>query len=306
MAKALPGGYRVGEKVFLTGASKTFPSGDKLVHGGQGEVVGPATHEDYKDKRVCVLFPGNKGSVACLLTTVSRDAPPPLPGGYRVGKKVFYTGASQTISNGNKVVHGGQGEVTGPTDGALKGKCVAVLFPGNKDSVGCLLTELSRVAPPVLGSTSNQDEVAVVGERSFAQRDAECRKRAIDLDTETPRKRGRAATGAMEERIIGARSVCTAAVDARVRELTQPAFEQWMADQIDDAELDRRKAEARAKATAEHAPLTELESASSGYMEAVSARTKAEAAEDAAEAKLEAVLRALERGQPGSSGVKAE
>ena len=54
------------------------------------------------------------------------------------------------------------------------------------------------------------------------------------------------------------------------------------------------------------APLTELESASSGYMEAVLARTKAEAAEDAAEAKLEAVLRALERGQPGSSGVKAE
>merc|ERR1740136_347124 len=188
-----------------------------------------------------------------------------------------------------------------------------VLFPGNKDSVGCLLTELSRVAPPVLGSTSDQDEVAVVGERSFAQRDAECRKRAIDLDTETPRKRGRAAAGAMEERIIGARSVCTATVDARVRELTQPAFEQWMADQIDAAELDRRKAEARAKATAEHAPLTELESASSGYMEAVSARTKAEvalanteAAEDAAEAKLEAVLRALERGQPGSSGVKAE
>ena len=166
--------------------------------------------------------------------------------------------------------------------------------------------QLSRVAPPVLGSTSDQDEVAVVGERSFAQRDAECRKRAIDLDTETPRKRGRAATGAMEERIIGARSVCTAAVDARVRELTQPAIEQWMADQIDSAELDRRKAEARAKATAEHAPLTELESASSGYMEAVSARTKAEAAEDAAEAKLEAVLRALERGQPGSSGVKAE
>ena len=165
----------------------------------------------------------------------------------------------------------------------------------------------------MLGGTSDQDEVAVVGERTFAQRDAECRKRAIDLDTETPRKRGRAATGAMEERIIGARSVCTAAVDARVRELTQPAFEQWMADQIDEATLKQRKAEARAKATAEHAPLTELESASSGYMEAVSARTKAEAAlanteaaEDAAEAKLEAVLRTLERGQPGSSGVKAE
>ena len=54
--------------------------------------------------------------------------------------------------------------------------------------------------------------------------------------------------------------------------------------------------------------MTELDRASAGYMEAVSARTKAEAAlstseaaEDAAEAKLEAVLHALEQGQPGAS-----
>ena len=173
---------------------------------------------------------------------------------------------------------------------------------------------MSRNAPPALPSTAgDQDEVAVVGERTFAQRDAECRKRAIDLDTETPRKRGRAAAGGMEERVVGARSVCTAAIDTRVRELAQPAFDEYMADRIDAVELDRRKAEAREKATAEHAPLTELERASAEYTQAVSARTKAEAAlstseaaEDAAEAKLEAVLRGLERGQPGSSGVKAE
>ena len=173
---------------------------------------------------------------------------------------------------------------------------------------------MSRNAPPALRSTAaDQDEVAVVGERTFAQRDAESRKRAIDLETETPRKRGRAAAGALEERVVGARSVCTAAVDKRVRELVQPALDEYVADQIDAAELDRRKAAAREKATAEHAPLTELERASAEYMEAVSARTKAEAAlstseaaEDAAEAKLEAVLRGLERGQPGSSGVKAE
>ena len=107
--------------------------------------------------------------------------------------------------------------------------------------------------------------------------------------------------------------VCTAAVDKRARELALSAFDEYMAGRIDAAEFDRRKAEARAKATAEHAPLTQLERASAEYMEAVSARTKAEAAlstseaaEDAAEAKLEAVLRGLERGQPGSSGVKAE
>ena len=43
---------------------------------------------------------------------MSRDAPPPLPGGYTVGEKVFYTDSSDTFDDGNKVVHGQQGEVT--------------------------------------------------------------------------------------------------------------------------------------------------------------------------------------------------
>ena len=175
-------------------------------------------------------------------------------------------------------------------------------------------TQVSRAAPPAPpGAAADQEEVAVVGERTFAQRDAECRKRAIDLEAETPRKRGRGASGALEERVVSARSVCTAAVDKRVRELAQPALDEYMADRIDAAGLDRRKAAAREKATAEHAQLTELEHASAEYTEAVSARTKAEAAlatseaaEDAAEAKLQAVLRGLERSQPGPSGVKAE
>ena len=167
--------------------------------------------------------------------------------------------------------------------------------------------------PPPPSAAADQEEVAVVGERTFAQRDAECRKRAIDLEAETPRKRGRGASAALEERVVSARSVCTAAIDKRVRELTQSAFEQYVSDQIDEATLKQRKAEARQKATAEHAPLTELERASAEYTEAVSARIKAEAAfatseaaEDAAEANLEAVLRGLERSQPGPSGVKAE
>ena len=169
--------------------------------------------------------------------------------------------------------------------------------------------QVSRDAPLALpGASVDQEEVAVVGERTFAQRDAECRKRAIDLEAETPRKRGRGASAALEERVVSARSVCTAAVDKRVRELAQPALDEYMADQIDEATLKQRKAEAREKATAEHAPLTELERASAEYTEAVSARTKAEAAlatseaaEDAAEARLEAVMLGLEGGH-----VKAE
>ena len=68
----LPGGYKVGEKVFYTGASQTFPSGNKLVLGQQGEVVGPATLETHKGKGVAVLFPGNNTHVNCYLTTVRR------------------------------------------------------------------------------------------------------------------------------------------------------------------------------------------------------------------------------------------
>ena len=68
----LPGGYKVGEKVFFTGSSQTFPNGDKVVHGQQGEVVGPATLETHKGKGVCLRFPVNKFDVDCYLTQVRR------------------------------------------------------------------------------------------------------------------------------------------------------------------------------------------------------------------------------------------
>ena len=77
---------------------------------------------------------------------MSRDAPPPLPGGYKVGEKVFYTGRSETLPSGDKVVHGQQGEVMGPaTSVALKGKGVCVLFPGNMGNVDCYLTQVRRL-----------------------------------------------------------------------------------------------------------------------------------------------------------------
>ena len=69
----------------------------------------------------------------------------PLPGGYTVGEKVFFTGTSQTVSTGGKLVHGQQGEVTGPaTSETHKSKGVRVLFPGNKQCILCFLTEVRR------------------------------------------------------------------------------------------------------------------------------------------------------------------
>ena len=74
------------------------------------------------------------------------DPPPALPGGYTVGEKVFYTGANQTLDESNKVVHGQQGEVTGPaTAESHKGKGVNVLFPGNKINVSLRLTTVRRL-----------------------------------------------------------------------------------------------------------------------------------------------------------------
>ena len=84
---------------------------------------------------------------------MSRDAPPPLPGGYKVGEKVFYGGESHTFENGGKLVHGQQGEVMGPATGkSTKGKCLEVLFPGNKNSITCVLTEV-RLLPAASAAT---------------------------------------------------------------------------------------------------------------------------------------------------------
>ena len=77
---------------------------------------------------------------------VSREPPPPLPGGYVLGEQVYYTGASATFEDhGDRVEHGKQGEVVGPatSEGGPEGKFdVALLFPGNKLAFGCYLIEV--------------------------------------------------------------------------------------------------------------------------------------------------------------------
>ena len=77
----LSGGYEVRDEVYYQGASKTLDNGphaghDKLVHGQRGEVTGPQKPDSDGDERISVLFPGNKGSIPCLLTEVR---PPTQP-----------------------------------------------------------------------------------------------------------------------------------------------------------------------------------------------------------------------------------
>ena len=76
---------------------------------------------------------------------VSRESPPPLPGGYVLGEQVYFTGSSKSFKDGNRLEHGKQGEVVGPaTSETLKGKGVAVLFPGIKGAVDCFLSCVRR------------------------------------------------------------------------------------------------------------------------------------------------------------------
>ena len=101
---------------------------------------------------------------------------------------------------------------------------------------------------------------------------------SIDADlTDAPRSpRGRGtdmrAAEYMKERVIKGRIVAQAVVDQRAAAIAQPDFDQYMADQIDEATLKQRKEQARATALKECALLTGLESSFAAFAEAVKAR----------------------------------
>ena len=160
-------------------------------------------------------------------------------------------------------------------------------------------------------AASAEEEVSIVSESTPQQRNAEGRKRAIDLNLlDSLSKRPKTASAELQTRVATARSVCSAAVDQRVETLIQPAFKDYVAGKIDAATLDRRKDAARKTAEAEHAPLSALDAAFGKYTAAVAARVAAEegvdravAAEDAAEAAVQEAVRALLPAEAGPSGV---
>ena len=120
VARPLPGGYRVGEKVFFTGPSETFPSGNKLVQGQQGEVMGPAALVNVKGNGVSVLFPGNKGNIKCYLNQARRlrDASQPTP-------RLRPTHATQPVAPARRGLRAGRfGDRTLPTYSLTAGGCV--------------------------------------------------------------------------------------------------------------------------------------------------------------------------------------
>ena len=141
----LPGGYASGRSSPMPTSRKFID--DKLAYGQAGEVTEPATLK-ATPARGGRDVPGKQKLLDCHLNGLSRAAPPPLPGGYVVGEKVFFAGVNKTLPNGDKVTHGQAGEVFGPA--ATTGTHVAVDFPGSKNCVDCALASLSRAAPPPL------------------------------------------------------------------------------------------------------------------------------------------------------------
>lgn len=153
----------------------------------------------------------------------------------------------------------------------------------------------------VTAAGADTSNCIITGERTVEQRNAEGRKRAIDLDGPETRKLARSC---LETRVAEARSLRTAAVDAKYKSLLQPAMDAWADDKIDDDELHRRKKEARNSAEQNDSLLNKLNSAYSGFNTAIdttkttlaaarSAEAQAAAAEDAAEAVLEAAILAI-------------
>ena len=78
-----------------------------------------------------------------------------------------------------------------------------------------------------------------------------------------------------------------------MEELIRPAVADYVVDKIDEAELGRRKAAARAKAESEHAPLSKLDAAFSAYTAAVPVAARV-AAEDEAEKAIAAATAAVD------------
>ena len=136
--------------VFFTGNCQTFPSGNRLVYGGTGEVVGPATGEEEHGRRRAV--PGEQGPRQLLPLPAQPRGAPAAPGRLPRRRRGLLHGERVTFPSGKRMVYGDKGEVVGPATGEkTKGIGLVVQFPGNK-ALNCLLTDLSRLLPPARNS----------------------------------------------------------------------------------------------------------------------------------------------------------
>eukprot|EP00315_Gephyrocapsa_oceanica_P035074 CAMPEP_0185429556 /NCGR_PEP_ID=MMETSP1365-20130426/16843_1 /TAXON_ID=38817 /ORGANISM="Gephyrocapsa oceanica, Strain RCC1303" /LENGTH=545 /DNA_ID=CAMNT_0028033791 /DNA_START=72 /DNA_END=1709 /DNA_ORIENTATION=+ len=144
-APPLPGGFALRDTLYFTGREQTFEDGDMVEHGEAGEVLGP-----YGDNSLAMLFPGNNGAVYIRLTSLRRDPPVPLPGGFRVGELLYFVGSDLCFDCDNNTVlkYGTRGEVVGPAlPSFANGNGLKLKFPGVRPLAFNPLV-LSRDEPP--------------------------------------------------------------------------------------------------------------------------------------------------------------
>ena len=91
-------------------------------------------------------MPSSKKSKAALHSSPG----PILYGGYEHGEKLYFTGSNMLFEDGDRLVYGAQGKVTGTRYERGGIEKVMIRFPFNDGNVACTLESLSRSPPPDL------------------------------------------------------------------------------------------------------------------------------------------------------------
>ena len=196
----LPDGYLVGDTVFLNATSKFFEEDRAVLYGAWGEVTGPAPpgHSASISVRFSGSTKSDHNSTVVALSSISREPPQRLPGGYSAGDGVYFVGASydfmakvaeaagqlddtasaimSAMAGGElmshilgifaadyRLVHGAHGQVAGPSDDGLGLK---VRFSWQTRIDHYSLAELSRDHPP----PNIGEQLYVVGSSKALQR----------------------------------------------------------------------------------------------------------------------------------------
>jgi len=160
---SIPGGHTLGERIYWCGTAWSFSDGYRLEFGQEGEVAGCTSVCDGMDhERVAVHFKGNKQPIAMRLAEISR-VPPALPGGFRVGDKVYYCWPNWTAPDGSTLTFGKEGKVAGCScigDGSDDRR----LWVKFGDAFGCIeLNQITSEPPAIPGGFILGDQLFYCG-----------------------------------------------------------------------------------------------------------------------------------------------
>lgn len=135
--RVIPGGYRAGDTI-VSQVTMIFPSGDAVMYGDVGRVMGPCSDpsKSNADRRVNCAFPTCAG-IDLLTDNLAKPGEElPIPGGYKAGDSIL-SQVTQVFPNGDKVSYGDKGIVLGP--------CLDREDPNAPRTVRCAFTTCPRV-----------------------------------------------------------------------------------------------------------------------------------------------------------------